>query len=201
MSKFDMDEGFVVATIMSTKEKHFGETFVTFRELNIIQSILQDEFNSKKLNVSINDNIDRDYFEVLDGVIVLNDERCISFSKVVGKYIASCPSIDILNIVWNDEFIYKNISKMKRDEYSGLPYIPAELDEIIEKILDNPNDFYEKVAQELSSKEYGFINERLKEKATCANCRSNCSGGPNDYKCNRWSNDVLVGRAKVLSKV
>lgn len=35
---------------------------------------------------------------------------------------------------------------------------------------------------------------------SCTNCNTHCSGGPEGYICDRWSNDVIISFKKILKR-
>ena len=65
---FFIEESYVIATIIKTKSKYLKEKFTTFKEINIIKSILQNEFNKKNLDVCITSQIDNEFFTIYDSV-------------------------------------------------------------------------------------------------------------------------------------
>lgn len=75
-----------------------------------------------------------------------------------------------------------------------MPCKAKSLEEIIDKILDNPSLFYEKVAYELSQEEYNFIKSKIDK--NCSNCTHKCE----NYQgtCCNWDNKELVGKIKVM---
>lgn len=84
------------------------------------------------------------------------------------------------------------------------------LDDIIDKILRSPSDFYKRISEELTPEERIFIIQNLENKS-CINCTNeSCrvpykektgldeSGKPQGSSCISWNNDVLIGKCKVL---
>lgn len=76
------------------------------------------------------------------------------------------------------------------------------LEEIIERIIKNPNDFYIKVASILSIKEKEFLTQLI-ENRSCQNCTNeDCQKRYSDNMkdCKEWTNPVLIGRKRVIQK-
>lgn len=196
---FFLNRSHVVATIMKTKDKHYDEQFVTIRECNLIISLLKEKFNEEKVNVVILDHIDKYHFKIINGRIVPNDKNNISVEDIKKTYWCNDSTNKIANIIWDDSLIHNYLNeistKKEKIEFEG-----SDLEKIITKVLNNPNEFYEKVAKELSVEEYRFIVNHLSINRSCGNCTKLCSGGPCDEACLQWKNDELVGKAKVLKK-
>ena len=88
----------------------------------------------------------------------------------------------------------------------------TKLDDLINKVLENPKTFYEQICNELTAEERLFIIKILANKSciTCTNgsCRVesyekiglNEFGEPQGSKCAQWFNAELIGRSKVLRK-
>lgn len=88
----------------------------------------------------------------------------------------------------------------------------TKLDNLIDRILENPNEFYEIVCYELTAEERLFILKELENKS-CMNCTNgSCRveyqekigtdefGKPEGSNCLGWYNAELIGRSKVLRK-
>lgn len=117
---FFLQESYVIATIMKTKDKYLKEQFATFKEVNIIKSMLQNEFNKKNLDVCITSTIEREFFTIHDNVIFLNKERNVRIKDIEGRYKGYCPNIDILIVLWNEKLILDSILELKKQEYDEL---------------------------------------------------------------------------------
>lgn len=81
-----------------------------------------------------------------------------------------------------------------------IPNTPIE--EIIDRILDNPREFYINIANELSIEEREYIKKTITNKRcnTCLNgtCRVESNEKHNDDACVAWDNKELIGRQKIL---
>lgn len=191
-----LDESVIVATILNTKNKHhFLEKYVTVKECNIISSLLMKLFVDSGLDVCISNEIDRDSFEILDGIIIINLKKGINLNDIKNKYIGCIPSVEVMNIIWDDSLIYSYLCDIRCDN-KKLSFEPSKLDEIVDRILDDPKMFYENIARELSEEEYEYLKRKVEIKS-CKNCTSFCSNDKKRYICESWSNDELIGRAKV----
>lgn len=78
------------------------------------------------------------------------------------------------------------------------------LEKIIDKIIDNPREFYIKVSNELTIKEREYLKSLIENK-TCKNCSNmscsveTCEKLVSDA-CIAWENGELVGKQKILYK-
>lgn len=88
----------------------------------------------------------------------------------------------------------------------------TKLDNLLNKILDNPINFYERICHVLTVEERMFIIKQLENKC-CMNCiNAGCRieydekvgvdelGKPQGSECSGWFNAELIGRSKVLRK-
>ena len=117
---YNVDENYMIITILKIKQHYFMEKFVTFKELNTIKQALKNECYKGNLNVYFENEINKDYFMNFDNVIVLNQNYSINEAE---KYFQSCYSylnIEILSLLWNEQFIYQSLLKMKKREYEKL---------------------------------------------------------------------------------
>lgn len=83
---------------------------------------------------------------------------------------------------------------------------------MIDKTLENPNEFYKRICDELTAEERIFILKQLENKC-CMNCTNgscrveyNEKTGTDEFRklqgseCAGWFNSELIGRSKVLRK-
>ena len=88
----------------------------------------------------------------------------------------------------------------------------TKINDLINRILENPTEFYKKICDELTAEERVFILKCLENKS-CMNCTNgSCRveydekvgvdelGKPQGSQCVGWYNAELIGRAKVLRK-
>lgn len=88
----------------------------------------------------------------------------------------------------------------------------TKLDNLLNRIVANPNDFYKIICDELTAEERVFILKQLENKC-CMNCTNgSCRveydekvgvdefGKPRGSECVGWFNAELIGRSKVLRK-
>ena len=86
------------------------------------------------------------------------------------------------------------------------------LDKLLDKTLENPNEFYKRICDELTTEERIFILKQLENKC-CMNCANgscrveyNEKVGTDEFgklqgsECAGWFNSELIGRSKVLRK-
>ena len=88
----------------------------------------------------------------------------------------------------------------------------TKLNHILDKIFEQPSDFYTKICEELTPEERTFIASHLENKScmSCTNisCKVEPSekigldedGKPQGIKCAGWFNPELIGRCKILRK-
>lgn len=95
---------FVLTCLMKLKLKYFDEIYVTKEEYNFIKNGLQKIYDNKKLEITITDTFDTNYFKIED-IIVLNN---ISIEEVESKYIKNIP-IYIRDILWDEFYMYEKI--------------------------------------------------------------------------------------------
>ncbi len=78
------------------------------------------------------------------------------------------------------------------------------LEEIIDKVIDNPYLFYKKMASVLSLEEKDFVKKQIAWKCclNCTNpsCRVETSEKNKDTSCVAWENQELIGRRLLLTK-
>lgn len=78
------------------------------------------------------------------------------------------------------------------------------LDEIIDKIVENPREFYIKIAEVLSIEEREYLKQVIENKScmNCSNgtCKVETSEKLDNEICAAWDNKELIGREKVLFK-
>jgi len=186
-----IESSYVVTHIFQVKKKYFNEYFVTLEEYHTVIKFLQ-----QKLDYGIiTDKIDRNYFDVLTDIIVL--QKGIDLIDIESIFII--PDLNQERIISDEKFIKSIIENIRNSKTVVL----SDLEKIIDKVLDEPKLFFEKISHELSKEEYYFISTKLKETKTCNNCTNiNCSNSQkleNDI-CDNWNNDELIGKAKVLLK-
>lgn len=115
MKTIFMPKTYVIASLMKIKKKYFNESFVTFKELNIISNKIQTEFNEQNINAIITDNIDKEFYK-LEEVIVLNNTS-LEEIETASYY---CSSDEVMSILWSENFICKQLIEIKQDEIALL---------------------------------------------------------------------------------
>jgi len=80
----------------------------------------------------------------------------------------------------------------------------ARLEDLITKVIDNPELFYESIALALSSEERLHIMKEIKNKI-CKTCKNSSCRVENDEKpienCICWENLSEVGKIKILQQM
>ena len=198
-----LEKSFVIASIIGTKNNHYGESFATFEEVNTLQGLLQKKLN--RYDVLITDAVSEDYFAIYDGVYVLKN---ITVKGLLDRYMGYFPvnMLGIYKIIFDDDFIFENIQRTRCTDKMG-SYKEKEMEDILNKvlsdplILNNPSYFFERVAKKLSAEEYRHL-ARLISDRSCDNCLSDECGirGVKGINCGSWTNDELVGKKKILIK-
>lgn len=90
----------------------------------------------------------------------------------------------------------------KNDKIDFIPNKP--IDEIINIIIKNPEEFYTKIYKELSLEERDYLKSYIDNK-TCENCSNVLCSGYNSLNedkkfCDNWSNEELIGKEKLILK-
>lgn len=95
-----------------------------------------------------------------------------------------------------------------KDQYVSNKF--SKLEDLINRVVDDPREFYTKICDELTPEERLFIREKLKNKdcTTCINFSCDVEnydkiglneyGKPQGYECIGWNNSYLIGKSKVL---
>lgn len=160
----------------------------------------------KNLFVELNNYYikNNDYFDIIDAIyleyknkklIVRYDGEAFSCSLVNGKIDEKNP------IIVNYEDI--------KSSYQEKEFITPTL-EVIKKVIDNPDSFYEKVCFALTPEEKFDILYNLENK-TCLNCTNGMcrvsyqdknsydeKGLPAGNDCLDWMNPLYIGKSKIL---
>lgn len=107
----------------------------------------------------------------------------------------------------NNATLYMNIKTddivEKLREHTFVNVTP--LDTLIDRILENPKEFYEKIACDLPVEERDYIISLIENKS-CGNCtNSYCSANCNEKdryitSCIAWDNKELIGQYRVLKR-
>ena len=69
-----LSQRYVALALIKRKYQIFGESFATMSELNQFTNFIQQKFNEQELGVAIIYNLDRDYFNVRNGIITVTDK-------------------------------------------------------------------------------------------------------------------------------
>ena len=195
-----VDKSYIIASIICVKDKFFSKSFVTSEEVDYVKNILLDKFNNRVVpsKVYFNDNVDYEYFTFYDGLFLLN--KNVTVNNLV-EILTNLP-FELFVVLYNEEYMGRLLMQYERsvvtDKHS---FIPVDLENIIDNIVDDSDCFYSKVADKLSKEEFNYICSLIKEK-NCSNCDNVlCSSQSNNNICNNWRNNVLVGKTKVLRKI
>ena len=70
-----LSQGYIALSLIKVKDKIFNENFVTMSELNQFTIFMQGEFNKRELGIAIVHRLDREYFNVREGIITIT-EKC-----------------------------------------------------------------------------------------------------------------------------
>lgn len=209
--KYIVEKSYILASLICTKEKYFKERYVTLTECNQLTNSLRKRFEEIGVDVLIVDEIDSSFFNKISDLVILN--RDIELDDIRSRYLEKLP-LELISIIWDDEFIYQNVYQERIIEevpqhdaslkdFQSNNISLTSLDKLIEKIVENPGLFYEKVAHELSESEYDYIMRLITNK-TCNNCKNDtckivvCAS--NIGPCSEWLNDEMIGKRRFLIK-
>lgn len=109
-----IEKSYVVASILSFKNKYMNKNFVTIDEVNYISDKLQKKINECNYNAVILDVIDREFFIVLD-IIKVNIFNGLSLTSVCNRYQGNL-DFDLLLLIWNEEFILECLTELMTTE-------------------------------------------------------------------------------------
>lgn len=198
-----LEQSLVIASIISTKNNHYGENFATFEEVNTLLGLLQKKLN--RYDVLITSAVNEDYFVIYDGVYILKN---ITVKELLDRYMGYFPvnMLEIYKIIFDDDFIFENIQRIRCYDRMD-SYREKEIEDILNKvlsdslILNNSSYFFKRIAKELSKDEYKHLTKLICNKS-CDNCMNDeCSiRGIKGISCGSWTNDELVGKKKILIK-
>lgn len=68
-----LSQGYVALALIKRKSQIFGENFATMSELNQFTNFIQKKFNEQELGIAIVHKLDRNYYNVRDGIITVTD--------------------------------------------------------------------------------------------------------------------------------
>lgn len=141
------------------------------------------------------------YCDVHDGQLYIDKESGWYYTSKCFDYLELFPYIEYEEL--------KTLYSLE-DRASANNIKTTNLDEVINKIVDSPRDFYVKVCNSLTPEERLFIIKVLENK-NCLNCtNSSCrveykekvgldsNGNQQGSKCIGWHNEELIGKSKVL---
>ena len=118
MPEFYMESSFVIATLISMKNKYLNLPFVTYQELNYFKNLFQNKFIEEGQRVLITDEIDELFFKT-DDVILLNKENDITLDSIESRYQDYCPG-NLYHILWNDENIFNEYATFNKNELTAI---------------------------------------------------------------------------------
>lgn len=111
------------------------------------------------MNISITDDIDYNFFDYIDGIFVKNKD--MTLYDLINRYQGHCYSNECFIILWNDDLIFQIVENIKLGDEA---VNSKSLEEILNKIIANPESFYYKITQELSLEEYDYIKSKINNK-------------------------------------
>lgn len=112
METFFMEKSFVIAAILKTKNNHFLSEFVTVKEVDYIAKVLQNIFVHRGIDVCVIDEINSKHFTLYGDIYILNEG--ITLSILEEFYKCSCPTVEILRTLWDDDLIYNSLKKQSK---------------------------------------------------------------------------------------
>lgn len=189
-----INENCLLVSLLSVKKEYLDIDYLERSEVNIFKTFISDFVKAEHRSIRFTEGVMRSYFNEIDGVIRLNADIEASLDELRNHFRNLGPSNEVIPMIWDNEFVYENLFEKKnnKDNISKIS-----LDVIIEKIMDNPSEFYSKVGKELTAEEYSFLADKIIDKS-CDNCMMLCDNKLDG--CNNWKNDVMVGKMKVLTK-
>lgn len=148
-------------------------------ELNAIELLVLDDEHCLE---------NSEYFYIESNKYILNDD--ITIERLLSK---------LQNIPEEVDMIFKSYSLL---ECLGVNKYDIKCsDGILFQILEKTRDFYYKVADCLTPKEYEYLKKQLKYKQCCNCAILNCKIRRSGIACESWDNKQFVGKSKVLSEI
>lgn len=160
---------------------------------NMNSSVSFSYDNESKLYFPATDENGRTYLVIDPNVDIKTIKRCTIGSLPTDVLVASQKK-NALNVI-GLKLVNGVIVKDQENNHT--------IDQIIEKVLDNPKDFFIKISNSLSIEEREYLKLLIKNKScnNCSNesCRVESIEKTCDDACVSWENKELIGRQKVLS--
>lgn len=150
------------------------------------------------LNIADYDNPDKIGAYKIDETGISYDEKMKQFPMYTSSEKLN-EGFKVYTTATYEEIIEHYTSIKRKKEITS-----TSLENIINRIIDNPREFYIKVYNELTIEEREYLKSLIEDK-TCRNC-SNMSCRVETHEklssngCIAWENGELVGKRKVLNK-
>jgi len=187
--RYFINENSLITALFIAKKEKFDVNFVARSEVNLLKTIIKDELGSKNKGVSFTTGVWKKFYDEYEGIITI-ENATVNLDDLKSYFIKATK--DTIPMIWNVDYVYDNVfcrrEKLIRYEKS--------LEDIIDKVLVDPNEFYKNVAGELDYDEYFYLLNKIIDR-TCSNCDYDCK---RSSICKKWKNDSLVGKMKVLKK-
>lgn len=182
-----INENSLITALLIVKKEKFNVNCVARSEVNLFKTILKDEMKNINKSVTFTTGVWKRFYDERNNIITLENPM-INVNDI--KEFFENSTRDIIPMIWDVEYVYNNVfcrrERILKNE--------KKLEDIIDKIFDNANDFYRKVANELDYDEYMYLLNNINERS-CFSCDYDCEG----YNvCKNWKSDALVGKMKVL---
>lgn len=189
----EIEIGFVINSIMNVNYKQYGVSSASIKEVDEMKKIFQEQLR----DYNITDSVTCEFFDLSNDEYRVKENLHFSDVNDYYKYVF-LQGNGQLKLLWNEEFVYNQLLEIRQKSMSY--FTPTDLEGIINKIVQNPEKFYQKIAAELSIDEYRFIQGMLDNK-NCDSCRNQyCNGVNSDDGCTEYVNPVRVGKAKIFLK-
>lgn len=108
-----VESSYVVAAVLTVKKKYFDESFVKANELYTVERSMQEILNGLEKHPIIVAPCSSDYFcfsKNCEVIFPLKD-----LPEIEERYKGYLP-IDVLNVIWNENFVIEALFKAKKDE-------------------------------------------------------------------------------------
>ena len=122
MSSPFLAKDYVAFALIKEKSEIFDESFTTVSELNQFTLFMQQKFNERELGVVIVYELDRENFNVKNGVITINERSWINLDRLPNE---------ILNILTDTSLILEFFLKIETRRLEILQSLP-------EYVMDTP---------------------------------------------------------------
>ena len=139
-----VNESCLIVALLLVKKRYFDLDYVTRDEVELFETFLVNKLKKDGIIISVSRGIFRKYLIERNSLISIDGDSGVTLNQAKKFFQSAGPGKDIISIIWDKKFVYNN---MYSNSLENPIFSDSRLDIIIEKILDNPEEFYEKIAK------------------------------------------------------